>query len=95
MSDTDTEEFTSEPGTTEPVEDTRPPIPVEVKPEVKQYLHNEPEKPAKYDPYNPVAVGTRVVKKPPSLTLPLVNTRASHFYFKRQLQFLRALGKYR
>jgi hypothetical protein len=46
---------------------------------------------------NPVAVGTVVKPKspPPSLVIKMVNTRASHFYFKRTLGILRALGKYR
>ena len=43
--------------------------------------------------YTPVAVG---VRKKPALqpTIQMVNTRASHFYFKRVFQMLRALGKY-
>jgi hypothetical protein len=43
---------------------------------------------------NPVAVGTKKVIRP-SLTIKMVNDRASHFYFKRTLAILRSIGKYR
>jgi hypothetical protein len=42
----------------------------------------------------PVAVAVRKVA-PPSLTIRMVNDRASHFYFKRTLAILRSIGKYR
>lgn len=42
----------------------------------------------------PVAVGVRKIA-PPSLTIKMVNDRASHFYFKRTLALLRSLGKRR
>jgi len=44
---------------------------------------------------SPVAVGTVKVKKAPSLVLPMVNNRASHFYFRRTFQILRSMGKMR
>jgi hypothetical protein len=43
----------------------------------------------------PVAVGVQKTLRPSSLVLPMVNDRASHFYFKRVFQMLRALGQYR
>ena len=44
---------------------------------------------------SPVAVGVVKVKQAPSLVLPMVNTRASHFYFKRVFSLLRSMGKFR
>ena len=44
---------------------------------------------------SPVAVATRKVVGPTSMVLPRVNTRASHFYFKRVFQQLRSIGQYR
>jgi hypothetical protein len=41
---------------------------------------------------NPVAVGVRKIVRSP-FTIQMVNDRASHFYFKRVLSILRALGK--
>jgi hypothetical protein len=45
--------------------------------------------------YNPVSSVVRTVKAPPQVQIRMVNDRASHFYFKRVLSQLRALGKYR
>jgi hypothetical protein len=44
--------------------------------------------------YNPVAVGTRKIQRPP-VQVRMINDRASHFYFRRTLSILRSLGKYR
>jgi hypothetical protein len=44
----------------------------------------------------PVVVGKVVmVKRPSPGTIQMMNTRASHFYFRRVLKTLRSLGKYR
>jgi hypothetical protein len=44
----------------------------------------------------PVVVVTRVTKRPSTTTaIKMVNSRASHFYFKRAFNLLRSLGKYR
>jgi hypothetical protein len=45
--------------------------------------------------FNPVASVVRTVKAPPQVQIRMVNDRASHFYFKRILGQLKALGKYR
>jgi hypothetical protein len=54
----------------------------------------EPKPPVAVAP-SPVAVGVRRVTKTSGLVLPMVNTRASHFYFRRVSQLLRSMGKMR
>jgi len=49
----------------------------------------------KVEEVKPVAVATRVVRRPPTEVIQMVNNRASHFYFKRVLSILRSLGKMR
>jgi hypothetical protein len=75
-----------------PPNPNQPPVPPVIAPQATP-MSNVQEVPAPV--FNPVASVVRTVKAPPQVQIRMVNDRASHFYFKRILGQLKALGKYR
>jgi hypothetical protein len=91
---------------TEDVEDTQPPTPhVTREPFTETHMEAHPvtgeqvpmagpARPVVEGP-RPVAIGIRRFRGAPGLASPMVANRATHAYFRRTAQVLRALGKSR